>query len=228
MYVPHTNAVHDEDEIRAFVAAVGVAQMVTVGADGTPAATLLPVEWLGDRLLTHAARRNEQWAALTAAACPVRALAVVTGPDAYVSPTWYAGRTAHRRAVPTWNYSVVQLTGELTTFEDAGLLAEHVGRLAAIYEEHRPAGWHPAETPDSFMAGMLRGIIGIELAVQTVSARAKLSQNRPDEDRAGVVEGLRAGGTTREDDLAEQMAAGTWLPGRGRPGAGWTRPAQKD
>ena len=66
MYVPTTNAVHSAAEIRAFVAAVGVAQLVTVGEDGTPEATLLPVEWRGDRLVTHAARRNRQWSRLAA------------------------------------------------------------------------------------------------------------------------------------------------------------------
>lgn len=224
MYIPTTNAIHDESEIRAFVAAVGVAQLVTTGDDGTPAATLLPVEWVGDRLVTHAARRNQQWATLAARALPVRALAVVTGPDAYVSPTWYAGREVHRRTVPTWDYSTVHLAGTLTTFEDIDRLADHVTSLSARHEDDRKDGWVPAETPDGYMAGMLRGIIGIELAVESVEARAKLSQNRPAEDRAGVVAGLRGEGSISALDVADQLEAGTWLPGRGRPDAGWAGP----
>src|SRR5690348_15447861 len=87
-YVPHFNQM-PEDDVRAFVAAVGVAQLVTVAGDGTPDATLLPVLWDGDRLVGHFARANRHWQRI---ADGTPALAVVTGPDAYVSPGWYASK----------------------------------------------------------------------------------------------------------------------------------------
>ena len=90
MYVPRFNAMDDPDEIRRLVAAVGSAQLITIDDDGYPAATLLPVVWDGDRLIFHLARANEHWRRIRPGA---PALAVVTGPEAYVSPAWYASKT---------------------------------------------------------------------------------------------------------------------------------------
>ena len=120
MYVPHFNALDDEAEIRALVAAVGTADLVTVADDGFPVATLLPVLWEDARLVMHLARANPQWRALADGA---PALAVVTGPDAYVSPAWYPSKDEHGRVVPTWNYSQVHLTGRLTRAPRPGVAA---------------------------------------------------------------------------------------------------------
>ncbi len=133
MYVPHFNALDDEAEIRALVAAVGTADLVTVAADGFPVATLLPVLWEDARLVMHLARANPQWRALADGA---PALAVVTGPDAYVSPAWYPSKDEHGRVVPTWNYSQVHLTGRLTLHHDPAWLLDAVTRLTNRHEEH--------------------------------------------------------------------------------------------
>ena len=110
MYVPRFNALDDDDAIRAMVTRIGSAELVTVGEDGYPLATRLPVVWDGDRLVLHIARANPHWRV-----DPGRgrrpALAVVTDAEAYVSPAWYATKAEHGRVVPTWNYSAVQITG---------------------------------------------------------------------------------------------------------------------
>ena len=186
MYVPRFNAMPD-DEVRAFVAGVGSAQLVTVGADGVPEATLLPVLWRGDRLVGHLARANGQWRRIVDGSA---ALAVVTGPEAYVSPSFYATKREHGRVVPTWNYSAVHLRGPVRVVDDVDWLRELVTDLTDHLEAGREEPWAVTDAPEKYVAGQLRAIVGVELAVASVEAKAKLSQNRSEEDRAGVVEGL--------------------------------------
>ena len=203
MYVPHFNALDDEAEIRALVAAVGTADLVTVGADGFPVATLLPVLWEDGTLVMHLARANPQWRAVANGA---PALAVVTGPDAYVSPAWYPSKDEHGRVVPTWNYSQVHLTGRLSVHHDPAWLLDAVTRLTNRHEEHRTDRWSVDDAPAPYVEKQLKAIVGLELAVERVEAKVKLSQNRSEADRAGVVAGLRAEGGTAGAAVARQMA----------------------
>src|SRR5690242_4048306 len=117
MYVPRFNALEDDEAIRAMVRGIGTAELVTVGDDGYPLATRLPVVWEGDRLVMHLARANPHWRAVPLDG-DVPALAVVTDAEAYVSPAWYATKEEHGRVVPTWNYSAVHLTGRVRRHED--------------------------------------------------------------------------------------------------------------
>lgn len=204
MYVPHFNAMDDADEIRRLVAAVGSAQLITVDDDGCPAATLLPVVWDGDRLLFHLARANRHWRGIRDGA---PALAVVTGPEAYVSPAWYPSKGEHGRVVPTWNYSAVQFTGRVQVRDDAEWLRDAVTRLTALHEAGRPAPWAVTDAPGSYVDTQLRAIVGVEFAIERVAGKAKLSQNRDDADHAGVVAGLRREGGRREHDVADAMSA---------------------
>ena len=200
LYVPRANTM-DPDDVRGFVATVGTAQLVTVGADGLPDATFLPVLWQDDRLVGHLARANPHWRRVVEGA---PALAVVTGPDAYVSPAWYAAKREHGRVVPTWNYSVVHLRGAVRVVEDADWLRTLVTDLTDHHEREREDPWAVTDAPEKYVAGQLRAIVGIELAVTSVEAKAKLSQNRSAEDRAGVVAGLTG---TPGDPVAEAMRA---------------------
>ena len=209
MYVPRFNALDDADEIRALVAAVGSAQLVTVGPDGYPLSTLLPVIWDDGRLVFHMARANQHWKAI-ADGSP--ALAVVTGPEAYVSPGWYASKAEHGRVVPTWNYSAVQFTG------GSGCPDERVAARGGHPADRPPrgsAGTLPGRSPTPrrlIVERQLRAIVGIEMAIERVEGKAKLSQNRSAEDRAGVVEGLRRRrGGRREQQVADAMVGSTDL-----------------
>ena len=193
LYVPHFNQMAEgpDETVRAFVASVGVAQVVTVAQDGTPDVTLLPVLWDGDRLLGHFARANRHWQRITDGAAT---LAVVTGPDAYVSPGWYATKQEHGRVVPTWNYSAVHLRGTATIHDDADFLRDVVTRLTDVHEAAREEPWAVTDAPEDYVTKQLRAIVGIEIRVEEVEAKAKLSQNRSEEDRAGVAAGLREQG----------------------------------
>lgn len=204
MYLPAFNAVHDAEQIREFVAAAKVAQLVTVGSDGVPLATLLPVLWEGERLIAHMARLNPQWQSITDGA---PALAIVSGPDAYISPSWYASKSEHHRVVPTWNYSAVHLTGTVAVHQDPEWVLDAVTALTQRHEGKREQPWAVSDAPAKFVAGRLKAIVGIELTVTSVEAKAKLSQNRSDEDRGGAIAGLRAEGQPMANAVAEAMTA---------------------
>jgi len=192
MYVPRHFAA-DADEAYALVAEVGAVDLVTV-ADGIPTASLVPALWdrpddgTPGRLLAHLARPNDQWRGIGPDGTP--ALAIAHGPQAYVSPGWYASKAEHGRVVPTWNYTTVHLTGTLLVHDDVDWLRTLVTRLTERHEGHRPQPWAVTDPPERFVDGQLRAIVGVELVIERVEAKHKLSQNRPEADRVGVVEGL--------------------------------------
>ena len=190
LYVPRFNTMAPED-VRPFVGAVATAQLVTVGDDGLPDATFLPVLWEGDRLVGHLARANTHWRRIVDGS---PALAIVTGPDTYVSPSWYATKAEHGKVVPTWNYSVVHLRGRIRVHDDADWVRALVTRLTDRHEQPRDEPWSVTDAPDDYITKNLRPIVGVELVVESVEAKAKLSQNRSDEDRAGVARGLAVDG----------------------------------
>ena len=202
VYVPRFNALEDSDEVRALVATVGSAQLLTVGEDGYPLATLLPVIWDDTRLVFHFARANPHWHSIEPGS---PGLAVVTGPEAYVSPAWYASKAEHGRVVPTWNYSAVQFRGRVTVHEDAEWLRTAVTRLTELHEEVRSQPWSVGDAPAPYVEKQLRAIVGVELVIESVEAKAKLSQNRSAEDREGVVAGLLREGSGREEAVANAM-----------------------
>jgi transcriptional regulator len=204
VYVPRFNVLDDADELRALVTAVGSAELVTVGPDGYPAATRLPVVWDGDRLVFHLARANPHW---TTIADGAPALAVVTGAEAYVSAAWYPSKAEHGRVVPTWNYSAVHFTGRVTVHQDAGWLRDAVTLLTEQNEQRRGAPWAVTDAPERFVEKQLRAIVGVQFAIERVEGKAKLSQNRSDADAAGVVAGLRREGGGREHAVADAMEA---------------------
>src|SRR3954452_13309740 len=138
MYVPRFNAMDDPDEIRDLVRAVGSAELVTVGVDGYPSATLLPVIWDGERLVFHMARANPHWTTIQAG---TPALAIVTGPQAYISPSWYRSKAEHGRVVPTWNYSGGPFPGPLQAPPGLGLASRSRAAADRPHERHRERPW---------------------------------------------------------------------------------------
>ncbi|KHL18947.1 transcriptional regulator [Mumia flava] len=207
MYVPRPNALDDAAEIDALVAAVGAGDLVTVDADGRPQSTLLPVLWLREesRVVAHMARANAHWRTIVDDAA---ALMVVNGPQAYVSPSWYATKREHGRVVPTWNYSAVHLRGTVRVHDDPDWVRDAVTRLTRHHESTRTPVWDVTDAPDAFVDQQLRAIVGVEIQVDAVEAKAKLSQNRSEADRRGVVEGLRGESAAAAAEVADAMAAG--------------------
>jgi transcriptional regulator len=192
MYMPRHFAVTDMAQITAFVGAAQSADLVTF--DGSkPVSTLIPVIWDRPadgygRLLGHVAIANDQWKTAMAGA---QALAIVHGPQAYISPTWYESKARHGRVVPTWNYEAVHLAGPIAFHQDTEWLRALVTRLTLLHESDREHPWAVTDAPPDYIDGQLRAIVGVELTITSIEAKQKLSQNRSELDRAGVVAGLR-------------------------------------
>lgn len=204
MFVPAVNRLEDADEIRSLVAQARTAQFVTVDGDGVPTATLLPIIWRGDVVFAHMARANKQWRDLgTASPC----LLICSGPEAYISPSWYATKAEHGRVVPTWNYSAVHLIGTVSVHQDRDRLRDIVGGLTDTHEHGRVQPWGLTDAPDRFIEGQLGGIVGLEVTVTRVEAKVKYSQNRSAEDRRGVVDGLRGENLSQATEIADAMEA---------------------
>lgn len=184
------------------VAAVGSAQLITVGDDGYPVSTLLPIIWAGDTVTAHMARANPHWKQISAGA---PALLVVSGPETYISPSWYASKAEHGRVVPTWNYTAVQLTGRARTHDDVTWLRQAVDDLAERHESNRDRPWSTSDAPEKYIRGQLRAIVGIEVTIEQVHGKAKLSQNRSAADQEGVVAGLRQEHAPGATAIAEMM-----------------------
>ncbi|GAA2741091.1 FMN-binding negative transcriptional regulator [Terrabacter aerolatus] len=201
MYVPRANAMADP-EVAVFLEAHAAAHLVTVGPDGRPDSTLLPVIVDGDRVVGHLARANEHWTRIEPGS---PGLVVVSGPDAYVSPGWYASKAEHGRVVPTWNYSEVQLRGSVTVHDDPDWVLDVVTRLTVRHEADRERPWAVSDAPPKYVRGRLRAIVGIEVLVESVEGKAKLSQNRSDADREGAITGLRSSGDPASALVADEM-----------------------
>ena len=193
MYIPAHFAAQP-DATRDLLLSPGAANLVTM-TDGGLMATLLPFAFnpaVGERgaLQAHMARNNPQWSSATGG----EALAIIQGPDDYISPSWYPSKAEHGRVVPTWNYSTAHVYGELVIHDDAGWLARHVRHLTGLHEGGRQDPWAVDDAPEKFIAGQLRAIVGVELVITRIEAKEKLSQNRSAADAAGVAAGLRAAG----------------------------------
>lgn len=204
MYNPPFNTVEDEHEIRAMVAAARAAWLVTVGPDGVPVATLLPIMWRGDTVIAHLAKANPQWRTI---AVDAPGLLIAGGSEAYISPSWYAAKAEHGKVVPTWNYSAVHLTGTVRVHEDSGWLRNAVTELTDSYEGNRSDRWHVTDAPATYVEGQLNGIVGVEFTVTRVEGKAKFSQNRSEADQRGVIAGLRAETLAPRDSMAAAQVA---------------------
>lgn len=183
------------------------AQLVTMGTDGleaTPLPLLLDAEG-GPQgsLLGHIARANPQW---RTAVAENEALAIFSGPDRYITPSWYETKRQNGKVVPTWNYVTIQVRGRLTFFHEPDALLDLIRRLTEGHEGARAAPWAVSDAPEDFIAAQLRGIVGLRLEITALTGKWKMSQNRSLADRAGVITGLRAEGDAASDAVADAVA----------------------
>jgi transcriptional regulator len=187
MYLPSHFAQEDPAALQALMRKHPLATLVHAGA-GVLSADLLPLAYdaATNTLRGHVARANPLWR--EAAGLPV--LALFHGPQAYVSPSWYASKAVHHKVVPTWNYAVVQAHGRLEAIDDASWLRELVGSLTESQEAAQAAPWRVEDAPADFVQQMLRAIVGIQIAVDRLEGKWKMSQNRDLADRDGVIAGL--------------------------------------
>ena len=188
MYVP-THFHLDEAGALAAVAARSAGTIVVVHGDGFEA-SLVPWVLDGTRLLGHVARPNPLAKLL---AEPTPCLVLFDVADAYVSPSWYPSKVEHGQVVPTWNYEAVHLHGTARAIDDPVWIRAQIEALTRRHEADRVAPWSVDDAPNDYVTRLAKGIVGIEVTVERVEGKAKLSQNKNDADRAGVVIGLASG-----------------------------------
>lgn len=151
----------------------------------------------------HVARANPLWRETRD---DVDALVVFHGAQGYVSPGWYPSKAVHGKAVPTWNYIVVQARGRLRAIDDREWLRAFVTRLTERHEARQATPWHVSDAPADYLETMLGAIVGIEIALTSLVGKWKTSQNRDAADRAGVVAGLNALALRDADESARALA----------------------
>jgi len=160
----------------------------------------------------HIARANPLWRDLKNDAA---VLAIFAGAGHYISPSWYPSKQVHGKAVPTWNYAVVHISGSIRFIDDAPWLQDLVGSLTDAHEQKRLNRWHINDAPADYIQGMLRAIVGFEIKISRIVGKFKGSQNRPAGDRAGVRAALLAEGRTLVDvaELVPESGTETTVDG---------------
>lgn len=187
MYIPKHFEVTDDNDIYAFIEENGFGQLVS-HLDGRLFSTHMPFLLSEDKtkLIGHVAQQNPQHTELDGQ----EVLVTLAGPHDYISPAWYS-----RPGVPTWNYQAVHLYGTCRVFLGADELKNVVDALTKKYESHFESPWQP-----DYSASMLGSIVGIEVLINEIQCKYKLSQNRSQQDRAQVVENLRSLGSIKLSD----------------------------
>ena len=205
MYTPPAFVVDDKAELYEMIRHCPLANLITATPAG-PMCTALPTfvdatEGEMGVLYAHLARPNPQWQAEVVG----HGLAVFMGPDAYVTPSWYAVKAEHGKVVPTWNYAAVHVSGPVEFFDDADRLLDVVSRLTALHEASRKAPWAVTDAPESYIKAQLRGIVGIRMPITDLQGKRKMSQNRPEADRKGIKRGMAERGERHDQTVAEMI-----------------------
>jgi transcriptional regulator len=201
MYVPASFAEERPDELKAIMRSCTLPVLVSQVRDEggvRMVATHLPLMFDGERLIGHIARANKQWKQLDPS---VEAMAIFSGIDGYVSPSYYATKRETGRVVPTWNYEAVHAYGRLEVIEDTDKILEIVTKLTNTYESRRERAWQVTDAPANYVGMQLKGIVGLVLHVSRLVGARKFSQNKTPADLDGVI----AGQTRDNPALAERM-----------------------
>jgi transcriptional regulator len=209
MYVPAHFKEDRVDALHAMIRETAIGTLVLVGKDGFEAShvpmLIDPEPGPYGTLRGHVARANPQWRDAGDAMRPavgVQALAMFLGPNAYITPNWYATKKQTGKVVPTWNYTAVHAHGAVTFFDDRAKLLDIVTRLTNLHEGRRAVPWAVGDAPADYIEAMLKAIVGFEMPIAKLEGKWKLGQNRSAEDYAGVKAGLREEGAALSDVMA--------------------------
>ena len=209
MYVPAPFAEPDRAVLHEFIRTHPLGALVTGSPSAGLYATHLPLLLDPHRgehgiLHGHIARANPHH---ERAGDGAEGLVIFTGPEAYVTPSWYASKARHGRVVPTWNYVAVHVVGRVRFIEDRAVLMSHLEKLTDTHEADRAHPWSMSDAPSTFVEQLVRAIVGVEIEIVSLEGKWKLSQNRPDDDVDGVINGLRLSTDASAHAVGEQVAA---------------------
>ncbi len=198
MYIPRHFAIDDSAALH-FLENLKNGHLVTSTNDGI-LSTLIPVRFdkTSNSLIGHLARGNSQWSTPT----NQEALFISSTIDSYISPSWYESKKEHGKDVPTWDYMLAHVYGDLVVHDDVVWLRKAVSDLTDSFEGIRAKPWKLDDAPEDYVNGQLRAIVGFELRVKRVEVAFKMSQNKTTADLDGVIAGLRIDG---RNDVAEEV-----------------------
>lgn len=207
MYVPAAYEESKQEVLHALIRAHPLGAWVTL-VDGEITVNHIPFVLDADRgphgtLVGHVARANPVWKGFSRA---VSSVVVFQGAESYISPSWYPSKQVHGKVVPTWNYVTVHARGIPIAIDDELWLMRHVEQLTAIHEATQMLPWRVTDAPADYIGSLLQQIVGIEIPIEALQGKWKISQNRSRTDRQGVVEGLRAKGGAASNEMAELIA----------------------
>ena len=209
MYEPPHFRIEDRETLFGVIRANPLGILISNGASGVmanPIPFVLAKDGEGrDVLRAHLARANPQWREFAEGG---EALVIFQGGDHYVTPSWYETKRETHKVVPTWNYVHVQVRGRAKAQDDSGFVAPQIEALTTHMESPRAEPWRVSDAPDAFIAAQMRGIVGLEIAIEDIRGKFKLSQNRNEADKAGVIAGL-----AEQQDASGPVLAGIMRDG---------------
>ena len=209
MYIPPHFEQPDIEVMHDLIRNRPLATLVTLGSDGINAnhipLHLSPAPEPFGVLRGHVARANPIWRDLES---DVDTLAIFHGPDAYISPSWYATKQETGKVVPTWNYAVVHAYGSLRIIDDASWVRSQMEDLTTHHEAAFPVPWALSDAPEDFTEKLIEAVIGIEMVITRLSGKWKVSQNQPPQNQHSVIQGLNASGQCEAITMAALVNAG--------------------
>jgi transcriptional regulator len=195
MYIPAHFLIKNPQDLHAILRDHPLGALVTTGPDGLDA-NHIPFEFDASQgahglLTAHVARANPVWQQCQDGA---DVLVIFRGNESYISPNWYPSKHETHRQVPTWNYEVVHVHGRLTVMDEEKFVRRVVARLTREHEASEPRPWKMGDSPPEYIAQMLKAVVGIQVEIQRIEGKAKLSQNREARDRLNAADTLLAKG----------------------------------
>lgn len=193
MYIPASFREARVEKLHELIVKHPLGLLVTHGVNGIEVSpvpfVLYAAEGEYGTLRAHLAKANPHWKSLAESA---ESLVIFQGPAGYVTPSWYSSKAETKKVVPTWNYSVVQAWGKASVTEDAAWLRQQLDDLTTLHEGARPQPWSVNDAPPDYIANQMKAIVGVEIPIGRVDGKWKMSQNKDETDRRGVVAGMRS------------------------------------
>ena len=209
MYIPPHFEQPDIEVMHDLIRNRPLATLVTLGSDGINAnhipLHLSPAPEPFGVLRGHVARANPIWRDLESDA---DTLAIFHGPDAYISPSWYATKQETGKVVPTWNYAVVHAYGSLRIIDDASWVRSQMEDLTTHHEAAFPEPWAVSDAPEDFTEKLIGAVVGIEMVITRLFGKWKISQNQPPQNQTSVIHGLNASGQAEAMTMAALVKTG--------------------
>ncbi|MFZ2404521.1 MAG: FMN-binding negative transcriptional regulator [Methylobacter sp.] len=209
MYIPPQFEQPDIEVMHELIRSRSLATLVTLDSNGINAnhipLYLSPTPEPFGVLRGHIARANPLWHDL---ASDVETLAIFHGPDAYISPSWYATKQEAGKVVPTWNYAVVHAYGSLRIIDDAAWVRAQLEALTQQSEAAFPEPWKVSDAPEDFTEKLIEAVVGVEMVISRLTGKWKVSQNQPPQNQRSVIQGLNVGGQSEAVAMAAMVSAG--------------------